>query len=349
MKKENVFFVVTILAAVVLAFLLVVPLWNYLLIAFLLAYLLNPVRIWLQKRISNRSLSAFVLILAILLLIILPAVFFASMLIQEIRTGLSFVAETSGGYDVLGRLEAYFRQWTGRSVDLHMYKNVLLHQVRDYLLRAAPNVVGSVAGMALGLPIMFFVLYYLFKGTGRNIERVRNLIPLAPNLKDQLINEVRNVTSAVVYGQVMTAIVQGTLGGLGFLIFGVASPIFWGTVMILLSFLPLLGTAIVWGPACVYLLLSGETFRGIALLVYNVVVVANVDNFLKPRLISGKSNIHPTTVLLGVFGGLGLFGFLGLFLGPLILALLITLIRFYEEEYLKEQAPLEGTPGASVE
>lgn len=341
MNKENVFFVATILAVLTLAFLLVAPLWNYLLVALLLAYLLNPVRVWLQKRMNNRSLSALVLILAILLLIILPVVFIASMLIQEIRSGLSFVAETTGGYDVLGRLEAYFHQWTGRSVDLHLYRNELLRQIRDYLLRAAPNVVGSVAGMALGLTIMFFVLYYLFKGTGRNVERVRNLIPLAPNLKDQLINEVRNVTSAVVFGQVMTAIIQGTLGGLGFLIFGVASPIFWGTVMILLSFLPLLGTAIVWGPACIYLLLSGETFRGIAFLVYNVVVVANVDNFLKPRLISGKSNIHPVTVMLGVFGGLELFGFLGLFLGPLILALLITLVRFYEKEYLGRQIPAD--------
>ena len=341
MNKENVFFVVTIFSALVSSFLLVVPMWNYLLVAFLLAYLLNPVRIWLQKRISNRSLSALILILAILLLIILPVTLIISMLVQEVRSGFTAVAEASGGYDALAKLETYVHQLTGRSVDLHIYKNELLLQVRNYLLRAAPNFVGSLAGIALGLFIMFFVLYYLFKGNHRNFERVRNLIPLAPSLKDRLIDEVRNVTWAVVYGQVMTAIVQGILGGLGFLIFGVASPIFWGTVMILLSFIPLLGTSIVWGPACIYLLFSGETFRGLALLVYNVVVVANVDNFLKPRLISGKSNIHPATVLLGVFGGLQLFGFLGLFLGPLVLALLITLVRFYEEEYLGRQASVD--------
>ncbi len=341
MKRENVFFVVTILTALLLAFLLVLPIRNYLLVALLLAYLLNPVRVWLQKRLHNRSLSALILIVAILLLIILPVAFITSMLIQEIRSGLSLMADTSGGYDVLARLEIYVHQITGRSVNLHLYRDEIVHQARNYLLRAVPDFVGSVAGMLLGLFIMFFVLYYLFKGGGANFDRVRKLIPLAPNLKDRLIDEVRSVTSAVVYGQVMTAIVQGTLGGLGFLIFGVASPIFWGTVMVLLSFIPLLGTSIVWGPACIYLLLSGEAFRGTALLLYNVVMVANVDNFLKPRLISGKSNIHPATVLLGVFGGLELFGFLGLFLGPLVLALLITLVRFYEEEYLERQVPVD--------
>ena len=105
--------------------------------------------------------------------------------------------------------------------------------------------------------------------------------------------------------------------------------------MIILSFLPVVGTSIVWVPAGILLILSEETFRGIGLLLWGGILVMNVDNFLKPRLISGKSNVHPVTVLLGVLGGLKLFGFIGLVAGPLILALLITLIRFYEEEYLE--------------
>ena len=184
---------------------------------------------------------------------------------------------------------------------------------------------------------MFFVMAYLFQAGQGIFDRVKLLIPLAPNLKDKLIDEIRNVTSAVVYGQVMTAIVQGLLGGLGFLIFGIPNAIFWGFVMVIISFLPLVGSALVWLPAAVFLFLSGEKYQGVGLLLYCIIVVANIDNFVKPRLISGKSNIHPVTVLLGVFGGLKLFGFIGLFVGPLILALLTALLHFYEEEYLGDK------------
>lgn len=138
----------------------------------------------------------------------------------------------------------------------------------------------------------------------------------------------------MLYGQVMTAILQGVLGGLGFSFFGVSNPILLGFFMILLSFLPIIGTAIIWVPASLFLIVSGEIFRGLGLLIYCVAVM-NVDTFLKPRLISARSNIHPVVVLLEVLGGLKLFGFIGLFAGPLILALLIALIRFDEEDYLE--------------
>ena len=207
--------------------------------------------------------------------------------------------------------------------------------MRSFLVRAAPDFLGSLTELVLGLFIMFFVMFYLFQGRRRSFDRFRELIPLAPNLKDKLIEEIKSVTWAVVYGQVMTALVQGTLGGVGFFIFGVPNPILWGFTMIILSFLPVVGTSIIWVPAGILLILSGETFRGIGLLLWGGILVMNVDNFLKPRLISGRSNIHPVTVLLGVLGGLKLFGFIGLVAGPLILALLIALIRFYEEEYLE--------------
>jgi predicted PurR-regulated permease PerM len=249
---------------------------------------------------------------------------------------VSMVAESPNRHVYLEKAESYLERFTGEPVDLHLYKNELISQVRGFLVKAAPNVLGSVSGLLLGLFIMFFVMFYSFQEGRKSFEHLHALIPLAPNLKDKLFDEIKSVTWAVVYGQIMTAIIQGGLGGVGFLIFGVPNPILWGSVMVILSFLPILGTALIWVPAGIYLIASGAALRGIGLLIYGGVLVANVDNFLKPRLIAGKSNIHPVVVLLGVLGGLKVFGFIGLFAGPLILALLIALLRFYEsEEYLE--------------
>jgi predicted PurR-regulated permease PerM len=332
--REHVFFLLAILAAFVAAFFLVYPFLKYLVFALLLTYLMHPLRRRLQTRLRNRSLVSTAMIMLILVAIILPATYITLQLVKEVRTAVARVADSPRRDAYLEKGEAWIKRITGEATDLHAYKDRLLTGAQSFLLKAAPNVVGSVTEWLLGLFIMFFVLFYSFQGGRRAFERIKHLIPLAPNLKEKLIEEVKNVTWAVIYGQVVTALIQGTLGGLGFFFFGVPNPVLWGFIMIIFSFLPLFGTPIIWVPAAIVKILSGETLRGVLLLIWGGVLVMNVDNFLKPRLISGRAKIHPVTVLLGVLGGLQLFGFIGLVVGPMILALLIALLRFYEEEYL---------------
>lgn len=334
MTKEQAFFILAICTAFLGAFFLLYPFLQYLVFALLLTYVLHPFKRRLQRRIHNRSLVALLMISLILVAVILPTVYVATKLVREIRATVSLVSESPNRYVYLERFEGWIHKVTGEETDLHVYKDQLIAQARGVLVKAAPDFLGSITEWLLGFFIMLFVLFFSFQSGRGSFERVRALIPLAPSLKDKLIEEVKSVTWAVVYGQVMTALVQGTLGGLGFLIFGVPNPILWGFIMILLSFLPLFGTPVIWAPAGLFLILSGATVRGIGLLLWGGILVMNVDNFLKPRLISGQSNIHPVVVLLGVLGGLKLFGLIGLVAGPLILALLIALIRFYEEEYL---------------
>jgi len=147
------------------------------------------------------------------------------------------------------------------------------------------------------------------------------------------------VTFAVFYGNIFVAIIQGILGGVGFFVLGVESPVLWGFVMILFALIPYFGTAIIWLPAALNLLFKGYlendasyTARGIILIVYGILVISSIDNILKPRLIGSKAQVHPVLVLLGVLGGLSLFGFIGLILGPVMLALLMTFVDIYEEE-----------------
>jgi predicted PurR-regulated permease PerM len=116
-------------------------------------------------------------------------------------------------------------------------------------------------------------------------------------------------------------------------VFGVPNWLFWGALMIITAFIPVLGTPIVWVPAAVGLLLDGDTGRGVGLLIFGSTIVMNIDNVLRPRLMSGRSKVHPVMILIGVLGGLKIFGFVGMLVGPLILALLVAFIKFYEQAY----------------
>ena len=303
MTREHTFFVVTICAAFLGAFFLLYPFLQYLVFALLLTYMLHPLKNWLQVRIRIRSAVALLMIFLILVAVILPIVYVTTKLVHEVRSTVSKVSDSPDRQVYLEKVERGIERLTGEPADLHVYRNQLIVQVRDFLVRGAPNLLGSFSELLLGFFIMLFVMFYSLQ-TGRgSLERVRAVIPLAPNLKDKLIEEIKSVTWAVVYGQVVTALIQGTLGGLGFLIFGVPNVVLWGFVMIVLSFIPLVGTPLIWAPAGIFLILSGATARGVGLLLWGGILVMNVDNFLKPRLISGQSNIHPVVVLLECWAG----------------------------------------------
>ena len=144
---------------------------------------------------------------------------------------------------------------------------------------------------------------------------------------------------AVIYGSIIIAIIQGTLGGIGFAIFGVPSPLLWGVVMIFASLIPYIGSSIIWFPAALMLIFNGyfnseinPIIKGILLILYGILIVGTADNILKPKIIGDKGGLHPVLVLLGVVGGLSFLGFIGMFVGPIILAMLVVFIKIYEEE-----------------
>ncbi|MDD5543839.1 MAG: AI-2E family transporter [Acidobacteriia bacterium] len=331
---EKYFFALTIVAALVLTFFLLRPFFTYLVLAGVLTYFLRPAQRFLLRYLHSRAWGAAILIVLVILLIVLPSFYLAIHLINQVTSAYNSFKDVHS----LDRLTSWVQQKTGYEIQVTAYLLKLLANVRDFLLQAAPNVLGSLAELVLGLFVMFFVMYYALQQPGGVARKLAHLIPLEPGLKDQMIEEIHSVLEGVLYGQVITAIVQGFLGGLGFLVFGVPNAIFWGVMMMILSFIPFVGTPVVWVPAGIALIIDGRLWHGVGLLAFSALVVANVDNVLKPRLISGRSNIHPAVVMIGVLGGLKLFGFIGLIIGPLVLALLIRLVEFYEEVYVPKQA-----------
>lgn len=317
------------LLVIVLSIRIAAPFFGYIILAMILAYLLRRPYGFLVKKTAHERVSAALVLLGVLVLLIVPALFVAISLAVQAPRAVGAITDLlnsrlgdEGTYEVLGM-----------TINVDAAIQHLSSVARNYLLDRFPTLVQSLAGAIIGLFVMFFCLYFLLKRGTELYADLKELIPLKRKYKTQLFLEMENVTGAVLYGQMLTAIVQGTLGGLGFAIAGIPNAIFWGFIMIILSLLPVLGPPVVWFPAVVYLFATHQLRPAIFLALWCFILVMNIDNLIKPRLIGSRTRLHPVMILIGVLGGLKLFGFIGLILGPIILSLLMVLLRLYTLDF----------------
>jgi predicted PurR-regulated permease PerM len=180
--------------------------------------------------------------------------------------------------------------------------------------------------------IMVAVLFFAFRDGEKIASAFWDIVPFKETDKHVLQDTVKRVVNAVMYGIVLTCIVQGILGGVGFAIVGLPSPVFFGVVMIITAFIPVVGTALVWVPGALYLLATGQPGKALILTLWCIAVVSSIDNFIRPYFISTRSKIPLLVILLGVLGGLASMGFLGIIVGPLLFTISLELFRVYRED-----------------
>ena len=350
-KKEytKYFFLLLFLLVIYLSWIVVKPFIGAILSGTVLAYVFYPLYKWLKKRIKHENLAALIIALFIIVAAVLPVVFLFQSTAEEaqylyIRAKQKVVSGNILGLTCEGQTNLACRvQNSVQSLIGNPQVNLYL---QDTIGKGTTFILGRVSDFLLSLPVValnifvaFFIMFYLFKQGDLLMQRVKSWMPLTKYHQDHIFKALKEIMFAVVYGSVIVAIIQGVLGGLGFLIFGVASPIAWGLIMIIFAFVPFLGTAFVWGPAAIALIIIGlaenntlTLWRGIGLFLWGVLIVGTSDNLLKPYIIGERAQIHPVLVLLGVLGGLVVFGFIGLLIGPIILALFMTFIHLYERE-----------------
>lgn len=320
------------------------PFFGPILWALLLAFLLFPVnqRLRLSLR-GRRGLAALLLTLAVALGIVVPVVI-GTVAFAKQAVDLGQAVSRSAERHQIGGIEDVLRLPLIGDTMAWLEKHASLDgaQVREWLAQAAQaavqfllvhgrDVLLGALGLFGNLILTLFVLFFFFRDGDDSARRIYALIPMDSRRKAQLERHLRDVTRAVVYGTVVTALVQGSLLGLGFWITGLPSPLVFGVVATIASFIPFVGTSLIWVPAAIYLFATGVLWKAIFMVVWGALVVGTVDNFLRPLLVSGKAEIGTLTVFFGVLGGLATFGMIGLFLGPVILALALALIRFAEE------------------
>jgi len=199
---------------------------------------------------------------------------------------------------------------------------------------AAGSLVRNVIEVIVNLFISVFAMFFLFRDGDIIMDRVRRILPFESTFSEQQIERIGELIRASISATFVVAIVQGVFGGIAFAVLGLGAPIFWGVTMAFFALLPL-GAGVVWLPVAVWLLITGQIGRGIALIAIGFGVIGLVDNFLRPILLSGRTQMNGLLVFISLLGGIAAFGLLGIVLGPVIMAVTTGFVNAYAIERRK--------------
>jgi len=333
-------------AAVLLGFALfkiLEPFIGSMLWALLLAFLLFPanqvLRVWLRGR---RGVAAILLTFVVTLLLVIPASLLAAAFTGQASELVGLLQEAAGHYHIVQASDLLRVPILDRAIQgIVRLVPVTAEQIQGWIVEAGKGllqILVSTSGSFFAGALRGFVDLVLRDGE-EIVQRWLLLIPLEAERKARLVEHLAAVTRAVVVGLLVTSIVQGTLVGFAFVIVGLPSPVVFGVLAAVASLLPLVGTALVWAPAALVLAMQGRWGAAIFVAVWGVAVVSFADNFIRPLLISGRAQISTLPVFLGLLGGIGAFGAIGMFLGPVLVALVLALIRFAEEARGRTESP----------
>jgi len=344
MQKKRVtitFLLVLCVCSLYFTYLLFAPFLYSLLTALILAIVFSPVHARIQKLIRRPGLAALVSTLLVVLIIIIPTILICAAITQEISGLITLVdqksTESGGLMPFITKITERPMNWLGRfidvsSIDLRETLRSRLEGLSRFLITELGVLIGNLSSFIFNAAIALVTLAFLFR-EGRSLRRrVATLMPLSSEQVEKLFSGIENTIIGTVYGGLVVAAFQGALVGLGLWAFGIPSPILWGVVAAFFALLPVVGTAIVWVPAALYLLLNGHWVQAIILAVWGAGVVGTVDNLLRPFLISGRVQMHTLLIFFSLLGGVSVFGFMGLILGPVIIAVTKTVLGMLREE-----------------
>lgn len=184
--------------------------------------------------------------------------------------------------------------------------------------------------------VMFFTLYYFFKDGEKLITQIKKISPLKDYQDEKIFQNFMNISRATLKGSFVLAVIQGSALGIIFWLTGISSPIFWGILTALFSLIPFIGTAAVWVPVAAFLLIEGSYLQATIVLLAGVVIISNLDNLLRPRLVGKDAGLHPLLVFFSTLGGIAIFGISGFFIGPIITALFLSVLEIYQTEFKAE-------------
>ena len=296
----------------------------------ILAYIFYPVYKKLIKHLNRPNLTASIVLLGIVLILIVPIWFLVPIMMQQVFE----IFRVSQSFEVQGVIANIFPTASEQLVtQLAITFDTFVSKTTSAILNVLVDFFLSVPMIMLNIFIIGFVCFFALRDQEDLREFVRGISPFGKSHEKILIKQFREITDAIIYGQVIIGILQGILAGVALILLGVPNALVLTSLAIILSILPIVGPLLVWAPVVAYLFFADySNLVIIVFLIYNILIVSNVDNLVRTYIISKKTKLSQVIVLIGMVGGLFIFGVIGLILGPLILAFFLTLLRSYQDK-----------------
>jgi predicted PurR-regulated permease PerM len=343
--------------ALYLCYLIARPFLGPVLIAVMLAIVFYPLHVRVQRFFPRPNVAAAVSTTLVILLVTIPMVLLGISVSRELRAVVQSLREQSWS---LGRLSPYIVKWGGdllRRLGDHMDLSQLdpqatilrwAEQASRYLFSIGAAAVTNLLSFVLDSVVVFFSLFFFFR-EGKSIRQgLSAMLPLYPDQTERLFAGISETMIANLYGGLAVGAAQGILTGLSFWVLGLPAPILWTLVTGLASLVPVVGSALVWGPASLLLLLSGHWVKALILIVWGVAVVGQVDVLVRPYAVSARVKVHTLLVFFALLGGVEAFGIIGIFVGPVILSITMAVLDMLKTTNFSWQATAESPEHASI-
>lgn len=351
-------FLLVILIAI--SFLFFKMLWMFLMPVFLAAVftaLTYPFYEWLLRHLrGNRGLSAFFSCLLLILLMLGPVYFIVDLLRGEAvffyQNNSAKIQQLLTKFDtgLLNDLKDYpLLHSLGidlETLDYQSYIQQAMQGLSKFLLDVISRTKEGFA-VILDVVIILFTMYYFYKDGPKLISWLKYLSPLDDQHEDSLIERFVSVSRATIKGTLVIGLTQGTLGGITLWLFGFSAPVLWGMVMVVLSVIPMVGAWAVLFPAAIIMMVTGSIWEGVAIILITSIIIGNVDNLLRPKLVGRDTGMHDLLIFFSTIGGLSLFGLMGFIVGPVIAVLFLTVLNIYSIEF-KPQLDLASSTVRTV-
>ena len=324
-------FLGVLVLSAILAFLILFPFFKIIILGIAFSVVLYPLYEWIKKTLGGK-LNLLSIILTVFLFVIIlcaPFLFLGSIIFNQVQDLYSSFDISNGGH-ILESISSYVNNILpyGFVFDIQKELSVFISSLSSNLTNVFSATLNTFFMLILSIITMF---YFIRDGHVLKKAFIR-MMPFENSHTEKILFSMTNTINVVMKGYLFIAIVQGLLMGIGLYIFGVPNPALWGTVAGFLSLIPFFGTAIVSVPAILYLFVFGTNGNAIGLLIWALVLVGTIDNFLNPLIIGKKTELPPLLVLFSVLGGISIMGPIGILIGPLAMNLLRTLVFIYREE-----------------
>lgn len=315
---------------ILLCVLIVWPFLGAMTWALTLAILFAPLHEMVEKFVKQPSVAALLSTAIVVIVVVVPAIFVVERLMTEAASGIQSLQARVENGELQTLLDsrpalAPFGAWIDRQFDLPS----ILSATATWLSNLGAIFVKGSLLQAVEVLIAFYLLFYFLRDRLAAKILIMAWFPLGKPETEKLLRRVTETVHATVYGTLVVAAVQGTLGGLMFWGLGLPTPLLWGLVMGILSIVPVLGAFIVWIPAAILFFLDGSWVRGLVLAIWGGIVVGSIDNVLRPMFVGSRLRLHTIPAFMSIIGGLVLFGAPGFILGPLAATMTIITLEFW--------------------
>ncbi|PMH41213.1 AI-2E family transporter [Vibrio sp. 10N.286.49.B3] len=345
MSSSHWVLIIALLAAIYACYLLLGPYINSILMAFIISLLMFPLHSWLESKLTNKAnIVALLSCIILTFIIVIPLLFVFAAIVQQgslfsqnmyqwvINGGIQQVFSHPLTVKGLAFINTYLPFDAIEPQAIAQKAAQFASSFGSNLVALSAKILGDATTFLMDFFLMLFVLFFLLRDHDKIMTTLRHIIPFSRSQEDRLFAEIEQVSKSAVMGSFLTAIAQGFAGGIGMWIAGFPG-LFWGTMMGFASFIPVIGTALIWIPATIYLVIIGEHGLAIFLAIWSIVIVGSIDNILRPLLMQGSAGMNTLMIFFSLLGGLQLFGLIGLIYGPLLFAVTIVLFNIYEEEF----------------